>query len=307
MFKALVTGGAGFIGSNIVKALVGRGCEVTVLDDFSMGVEENLKGVDCITVKGDIRDYDTVERCARGKDFVFNEASLSSAPLCENDPVEAMRVNAMGMMNVLEASRKNRVKRVVYAATSSVYSRCKPPHKEDMHVDPATFYELTKFINEQCAGEYSERFGVETVGLRYFSIYGPNEKPKGKYANLVSQFLWDILEGKKPVIYGDGTQTRDFVFVDDCVRANLLAMEKPGISGEIINVGSGRMTSINELVKVLNEECKTSIEPSYVQNPIKNYVYAIQADTKKAREKLGFETSIDLREGVRRIITFLKK
>jgi UDP-glucose 4-epimerase len=303
--RFLVTGGAGFIGCNIARRLVKEGHEVAVLDDMSIGREGNLKGLPASKVrviKGDVRDADIVKELTKGVDGVFHEAARSSAPMFSPDPREGFEVNLNGFMNVMDAARKNDFP-VVYASTSSLYSRCKPPHMEEMAVKPGSFYEYSFYAREGAAGLFAELYGLRVAGLRYFSVYGPHEEYKGRYANNISQFMWDMMEGKKLVIYGDGTQTRDFTFVEDVVEANLLAM-KSGLKGEVINVGTGIATSFNEIVGLLNRELGTAIKPKYVPNPIKNYVKHTQADTTKAQRLLNFRAKTPLIEGIRKTIHY---
>lgn len=295
--KILVTGGAGFIGSNIVEGLIEN--EVVVLDDFSLGSVENLENVkDIVTlIKGDVRKENDIKK-AGNVDVIFHEAAASSSPMFDKDPRNGYAVNVDGFLNILEFARKNDAK-VIYASTSSIYGSLPIPHSESAKVEPPNFYAASLYARENIAKLYSDIYGLETIGLRYFSVYGPHEKAKGRFANTVSQFLWSMKKGKSPIIYGDGSQTRDFIFVKDVVKANLLAMEKAKrLSGEVFNVGSGVAKSFNDVVKILNSVLGKNIKPKYVENPIKNYVYHTLADTKKAKEKLGFEAKVTLEEGI---------
>ncbi|MDI9643828.1 MAG: NAD-dependent epimerase/dehydratase family protein [Candidatus Verstraetearchaeota archaeon] len=303
--KFLVTGGAGFIGSNIVWRLVSEGHEVSVLDDMSLGRSENLpKGVRI--VQGDVRDRILFEDASKGVDVVFYEAARSSSPMFSPDPRNGVEVNVMGFLNALEAARKFGFA-IVYASTSSLYSRCEPPHSEGMAVVPGSFYEYSFLAREGAARLYHELYGVRAVGLRYFSVYGPREEAKGKYANNISQFAWEMMEGRRPVIYGDGTQTRDFIFVEDVVEANLLAMEAANHEGgEVFNVGTGVETTFNRIVELLSDELGSEARPLYVENPIKNYVRRTLADTTKSERLLGFKARTPLREGIRRTIEYYK-
>ncbi|MFQ6088690.1 MAG: NAD-dependent epimerase/dehydratase family protein [Candidatus Methanofastidiosia archaeon] len=302
-YRVLVTGGAGFIGSNLVETLVDKNYEVRVLDNFSLGTKRNLKKVEreVEIIVGDITDIKTVNKVLRDMDYVFHQAAASSAPMYEPDPRDAVRATLNGFINVLKAAKENGVKRVIYASSSSLYGNSPIPHTEDMKIEPISFYVTSKLAVEYFAKIYSRYFGLETVGLRYFSVYGPHEKAKGKYANVLSQFLWKMRGGKRPVIYGDGTQTRDFTYVEDVVQANLLAMKRKNINGEIFNVGRGERRSFNEIVEILNEALGTSIEPVYVPNPLNSYVKHTLADISKIRTILGYEPKIDLREGIERI------
>ncbi|MBM5806043.1 MAG: SDR family NAD(P)-dependent oxidoreductase, partial [Candidatus Verstraetearchaeota archaeon] len=217
--KYLVTGGAGFIGCNIVRRLVKEGHKAVVLDDMSLGKEGNLADLptEVEVVKGDVRDMRVVKDLTKNVDGVFHEAARSSSPMFSSDPREGMEVNVQGFLNIMETARRGDFP-VVYASTSSLYSSCKPPHREDMDVKPGSFYEYSFYAREHLARLYAGLYGLRAVGLRYFSIYGPHEEYKGEYANNISQFLWGMMKGENPVIYGDGTQTRDFTFVEDVVE-----------------------------------------------------------------------------------------
>ncbi|MDD1776201.1 MAG: NAD-dependent epimerase/dehydratase family protein [Candidatus Methanomethylicus sp.] len=300
--KFLVTGGTGFIGSNIARRLIQEGNEVLVLDDMSLGNEANLPGL--VPVKGDVRDSVLVDRLTKGIDGVFHDAARSSSPMFSPDPREGIDVNLRGFLNVIDSARRNDFP-VVYASTSSLYSKLEPPHREDMDVEPGSFYEYSFHARERAASLCAELYGLRAVGLRYFSVYGPHEEYKRSYANNISQFAWEMMAGKAPVIFGDGSQTRDFTFVDDVVEANVLAI-KSGFRGEVFNVGTGVETSFTQIVDLLNESLGTSLKAKYVPNPIKNYVYRTRADTSKAKSGLGFSARISLKEGIARVVDYYK-
>lgn len=300
--RFLVTGGAGFIGSNIVRRLVSDGNEAVVLDNTSLGNIDNLRGLPEGRLKvsiGDVRDWSSLEGLAKDVDGIFFDAAKSSAPMFHPDPREGVDVNLKGFLNAVEAARRYDLP-LVYASTSSLYSRCDPPHREEMQVRAGSFYEYSFYVREQAASLYAELYGISAVGLRYFSVYGPREEHKGSYANNISQFLWEMARGRAPVIYGDGGQTRDFIYVEDVVDANLLAM-RSGLKGEVVNVGTGVATSFNEVVELLNQELGTSIRPEYVPNPIRNYVMHTRADTGKAEHLIKFRARVPLREGIKRL------
>lgn len=305
--RFLVTGGAGFIGSNIVWRLVGEGHEVEIIDDTSLGNLKNLPESGRLRItKGDVRDRALLEEAFSRAEGVFFDAARSSSPMFYPDPRDGVEVNVMGFINALEAARKRDMP-IVYASTSSLYSRCEPPHREDMQVTPGSFYEYSFLAREMAAKLYRELYGVRAVGLRYFSVYGPREEFKGKYANNISQFAWEMMRGKRPVIYGDGTQTRDFVFVGDVVEANILAMGAADrVGGEVFNVGTGIETTFNRVVEILAEELNVEVKPVYVENPIKNYVRRTLADTTKAAEKLGFRAKVNLLEGIRKTLEYYR-
>lgn len=302
--KILVTGGCGFIGSNIVEELVRRNHDVVVLDNLSLGRKESLKSVNGSVeiIEGDIRDEKIVSKAAGGCDIIFNEAAASSSPMFMKSLKDAVSVNVNGFINVLNAAKDNSA-RLIYASTSSIYGNSLPPLKEDMKTFPVNFYSTTKLMNEHFAALYSKEHGLETVGFRYMSVYGPHEESKRNFANLVTQFLWAMQKDEQPVIYGDGTQTRDFTYAKDVVHANILAMKsEKKFSGEVLNVGTGVPTSLNELVAVLNRLLKKNIMPKYVPNTVKNYIAAQETDISRIRDVLGFTPRFTLEDGIRDMI-----
>ena len=303
--KVLVTGGAGFIGSNICEALVQKGYEVIVLDNFFLGRAENLSKVkkDVELMKGDLLDEKFVAKTMKGVDFVIHQAAASSSGMFKTDLKKAVAVNVEGTINLLNAARDNNVKRFVFASTSSIYGNNRPPLREDMFVLPPNFYAATKLEKEYLAALFSQDYGLETVAFRYMSIYGPHEEGKGIFANLVSQFMWAMKKGEQPVIYGDGSQTRDLTYVKDVVQANLLAIEtKRKMLGEVFNVGSGKSHSLNELVDLLNEILDTDIKPKHVDLP-RNYIMSQVADISKIKQILGYKPRYSLEEGIRDMLS----
>ena len=288
--KILITGGAGFIGSNLAEALVREGHEVIILDNYMHGHDSNISSIrkDIRLVKGSILDFALIKKISIGCDVIFNQAAAPSSPMFMKDLRTCTLINVDGFINVLNAAKENNVKRVVYASTSSIYGNNRPPLREDMKVGPVNFYSTTKLLNEHYAMLFSAEYGIETVGLRYFSIYGPNEihkGPGGIYANLVSQFIWAIKNNKNPVIYGDGTQKRDFTYVKDVAQANMLAMEsKKKLFGEIFNVATGKTVSFNDLVSIINKVLRTDVTPKYISMPVKNYIKNQAADMTKIRK-----------------------
>ncbi len=301
----LVTGGAGFIGSNLVERLVNEGHSVRVFDNFSLGRMENLNSVKgkVEIINGDIRDFESVNKAAKGVDTIFNQAAASASPMFRDFLRESIAANVDGFVNLLNACRANDVKKLVYASTSSVYGNNKPPLREDMKLVPVNFYASTKLLNEHLALLFSVQYGLGTVGFRYMSIYGPHERSKGIYANLVSQFLWSMQKGEQPVIYGDGAQRREFTYVADVVEANVLAMNlKKKLGGEVFNVGTGKSASLNDVVALLNNALGTSIKPKYVKNTVKNYIYTQLSDITKIRKLLGYEPRYSLEKGIREIL-----
>ena len=292
--RAVVTGGAGFIGSHLVGALLKKGRDVVVVDDFHTGGTENLSSLNVEMVRGSSND---IEELIKGKvDEIYHFGMPSSSPMYRENPY-LVGDSINGAIAVFELARKNDAK-VVYASTSSVYSGVKPPHREDAEIKVTDYYAEVRVAIERIAELYKKSYGIKSAGMRFFSVYGPNEKAKGKYANIISQFLWAMEKGREPVIYGNGKQARDFTYVDDAVRACMLAMEK---GDGVFNVGTGRATSFNEVVELLNEELEKKIKPKHIRNPIRNYVDITRADTRKARKVLGFEAKVGLEEGIKLI------
>ncbi|MEW6036219.1 MAG: NAD-dependent epimerase/dehydratase family protein [Candidatus Micrarchaeota archaeon] len=297
--KILVTGALGFIGSNITGRLVADGHEVTALDNMHTGSESNIEAV-----KGRVKlvrkSSGAVSSLGERFDAIIHQGIYSSSPMYKENPHLAATV-LDEWLSILEYARKSEC-RLVYASSSSIYNGNAPPHREDMHIFPTDFYTEARFSMERLAKLYSDFYGVQSAGLRYFSVYGQNESAKGKYANLVTQFLWGMKAGQRPVILGDGSQTRDFVYVGDVVEANLLALTYEGT--DVFNVGTGRSASLNEVVEMLNSALGKSIEPEYRPNTIKNYVFHTRADTRKAKSSLGFSARVGLEEGVRKLLDY---
>lgn len=298
MAKYLVTGGAGFIGSHLVESLVGDGGEVVVLDNFHTGNEGNLgwAGGKVEIIRGDCTELLKKEIEVDG---IYHLGMFSSSPMYKKEPLLVSRV-VNDAICVLEFARKNKIK-VVFASSSSIYNGNKPPWREDMEIFVSDYYTEARYYVERIAKLYNILFGVKSVGLRFFSVYGPREEGKGNFANLVSQFLWAMKRGERPVIYGDGGQIRDFIYVEDVVRGIKLCMEKE-LDCEIFNLGTGFGTDLNRLVEILNEVLGTSIKAEYVNNPISNYVAATVSDCSKAKRVLGFSAKYSLIEGIRKMI-----
>ncbi len=304
MEKALVTGGAGFIGSNLAEMLVERDVEVKILDSMYLGTPENLEGLDVEIIEGSVMDDGKVKEAVEGCDTVFHNAARSSAPMHKENPAEGARINIEGFVNVVEEAMDQDVEKVVYASTSSMYGSVEPPHREDMGEKPTNRYSASKMARELYADVYAQK-GLDITGIRYFSVYGPREKAKGRFANIISQFLWKMLDDESPKVFGDGEQTRDFTFVKDIARANILAAEK-GESGQYYNIGTGKETSFNTVVDKLNEELGKDIEPENVENPIKNYVRRTRADISRAKEDLGYEPEYSFEEGLKETVEYYR-
>lgn len=299
----LVTGGAGFIGSHLVDELLERGASVRVLDNFFSGHRENLaQCIDRINlIEGDIRNLDTCKKAVDGVAYVFHQAALGSVPRSMDDPAMSIEVNVGGTANIFAASRDAKVRRVVYASSSAVYGdSTRLPKKEGEEGKPLSPYALSKWMNEELADTFARCFGLETVGLRYFNVYGPRQDPNGPYAAVVPRFFDACLRGVAPTIYGDGTQSRDFTFVADVVRANLLAASAPASScGRGYNVGAGGTTSVNDLANTIIDVTGAKLRPNY-EPPRAGDVPFSQADVSDAKRNLGFEARIVLSDGLGR-------
>ncbi len=301
--KCLVTGGAGFIGSHITEELVWAGHQVTVLDNLFTGNRQNLSAVASAIelVEDTVENAAAVKRAMQGVDCVFHQAAISSSYLIRtpDERRRALAVNVGGFLNVLEAARQSGVRRVIYASSSSLYDCRRLPFKETDQPSPLNFYAVTKLMTEDLAGLYLREFGLDCVGMRYMSVYGPHEVFKGVYANLVSQFLWGMQKGEPLVVYGDGSQTRDFIFVKDVVDANMLAMQHAGNHlGGVFNVGTNKETSLNSLIQVLSQVLGVKANIKYVANPVSNYMQCHCGDNTKIKNALGFSPKYDLRRGI---------
>ncbi|RLI13413.1 nucleoside-diphosphate sugar epimerase [Candidatus Bathyarchaeota archaeon] len=290
--KIIVTGGCGFIGSNLVERLVKDGCSVVIFDNLHTGRLENLKG---LNVEFFNEPYSKISNLVPNADVVFHLGIPSSSPMYKENPrLVGEAIN--DAIEIFKYAKKTECK-VVYASSSSIYNGNKIPYREDMPVYVTDFYTECRYAIERLAKLYNILYGVKSVGLRFFSIYGPRETYKGRYANIVSQFLWAMQKDESPIIFGDGTQTRDFTHVYDVVDALTLAWKKD-FECEIFNVGTGVAHSFNEVVELINKILEKKIKPIYKPNPIKNYVYHTLADTTKAEKMLGFKAKISLEEGL---------
>lgn len=310
MERVLVTGGAGFIGSNLVEELVERGNEVVVLDDLYLGDESNLSEVEdeIEFVKGSVLDEDDVEKALQGVDTVFHLAARSSSPMHKENPAEGARVNIEGFIRTVEAAKNEEVEKIVYASTSSMYGSVKPPHHEGQNPKPANLYTASKMSREKYAEAYSYTNQIETTGMRFFSVFGPHEKAKGKYANVITQFLWKMMDDEQPVIWGDGQQERDFIYVEDVVDAIIKASKrKDKLDGEVINVGRGEPATFNHVVESLSEQLGKDIEAEHVENPRDKYVREHNADNSKAKELLGWEPEHSFEEGLEKTLRYYKR
>lgn len=306
MSISLVTGGAGFIGSHLVEALVRKGRSVRVLDNFSTGFESNLAAVrrHVEVIDGDITDAATVRTAMKGVDWVFHQAALASVPRSVADPVATHRACVDGTLNVLVAARDARVRRVIYAASSSAYGNSQRlPKEESDPTHPLSPYAVSKLAGEHYCEAFSNVYELETVRLRYFNIFGPRQSPDSPYAAVIPLFMRDMLEGKSPVVHGDGAQSRDFTYVDDAVAVNLLAAEAPGVSGRVYNVACGRRTSLLEIIGMINVLLGTNIKPAHTK-PRPGDVKHSLADISRAHEDLGYSPRVSMDQGLRRCLDY---
>lgn len=300
--RYVVTGGAGFIGSNTVDELVRRGLSVVVLDDLSSGKEENLAEVrNKITlIKGSITDIEVVRKAMHEAEYVLHLAARTSVPRSLKDPLETNKVNIDGTLNVLIAARDAKVKRVVFAASSSAYGETPVlPKAESMQPVPISPYGVTKYVGELYAQTFGRCYGLENVSLRYFNIFGPRQDPGSPYSGVLARFCAAFLEDTQPVIFGDGQQTRDFTYVENAVQANLQACEAPNVSGKVFNVGSGSRFSLNQTVALLNKLSGKHLEAKY-EPPREGDIRDSQADISQAGEHLGYDPQVGFEEGLRR-------
>jgi UDP-glucose 4-epimerase len=309
MTVSLVTGGAGFIGSHLVEALLARGNTVRVLDNFSTGDVANLERVrDRVEmVYGDITDLETVQSAVKGVEVVFHQAALASVPRSIADPLATHRACVTGTLNVLVAARAADVRRVVYAASSSAYGGSrKLPKDEDDPTLPLSPYAVAKLAGEQYCAVFADVYGLETVRLRYFNVFGPRQSPDSPYAAVIPKFLEAMSAGRRPIIHGDGEQSRDFTFVSDVVQANLLAAEAPGVSGNVYNVACGRRTSLLQLVELLNRLLDSAIEPEHTEARPGDVRHSL-ASIERAREDLGYEPTTDMMTGLRHCLEWWRQ
>jgi len=314
MRKYLVTGGAGFIGSHIVERLLRDGCEVKTIDDFSTGKEDNIEaalrgagnGGRLEVIRGDIREESILRKALEGVTYVFHEAALCSVQRSVVDPIPTNSVNVSGTLLLLQIAREVGVKRFIYASSSSVYGNgaCLP-NREDMRPNPCSPYALTKLTGEEYCRVFSSVYGLETISLRYFNVFGPRQDPDSQYAAVIPIFISHLLSDRTPVVFGDGEQSRDFTFVEDVVEANLLACHKDGISGGSFNVARGNRKTLNELIETLGRISGVKVEPRY-EEPRPAEVRHSEAHTEKAERELSFRARVDFEEGLQKTFRWFK-
>jgi len=302
--KYLVTGGAGFIGSNIAHELVKRGEEVRILDNFSTGRKINLVDIESSIElhDGDIRDFWTVREAVEGIDYILHQAALPSVPRSVKNPLTSNSVNIDGTLNLLEAAKQEGVKRFVMASSSSVYGDTPElPKREDMPIDPLSPYAVTKLTGEKYCKIFYELYGLETVALRYFNIFGPRQDPNSQYSAVIPKFINAFLAGKRPVIFGDGEQSRDFTFVANAVEANILATTSEKAIAKYYNIACGGQYTLNALIKMLQEIMGVDIEPVY-DPPRRGDILHSFADIRRAGQDLDFHPKIDFAAGLRKTV-----
>src|SRR3979490_801300 len=300
--RFVITGGAGFIGSNTVDELVRRGDSVVVLDDLSAGKEDNLAEVrNKITfIKGSITDMETLQKAMHQAEYVIHLAARTSVPRSVKDPIETNRINIDGTLNALAAARDNKVKRVVFAASSSAYGETPTlPKIETMQPQPISPYGVTKYVGELYGQAFGRCYGLENVALRYFNIFGPRQDPSSPYSGVLAKFCSAFLEDAQPVVFGDGEQTRDFTYVENAVQANLLACEAPSVSGKVFNIGVGGRVSLNEVLRVLGKISGNRLEAKY-EPPRDGDIRDSQADISQAKECLDYDPQVSFEEGLAR-------
>ena len=302
----LVTGGAGFIGSHIAHRLLREGATVRVVDNLSTGKKERLRDVErCIEfIEGDITDRRVCDRAVQGVEYVLHQAAVPSVYRSIQDPVETNRANVIGTLNLLESCRQHGVRRFVYAASSSAYGDTEVlPKKEDMTPNPLSPYALQKFVGERYCKLYDDLYGLETVSLRYFNVFGPSQDPWSEYSAVIPKFATRLQGGQSLVVYGDGEQSRDFTYVDNVVEANILAIKARRTDGAVINIGCGESLTLNRLIRFLEEILRVQAVVDH-EPPRRGDVRHSLADISLARDVLGYQPKVTVFEGLRQTVEF---
>ena len=311
MSTYLITGAAGFIGSALTRAVLARGEQVRGIDNFSTGKRENIDEVfDRIDFReADLLDLGAVHSACRGVDYVLHHAAIPSVPRSVADPLESNRTSVDATMNLLVAARDAKVKRVVYAASSAAYGDTPTlPKSEDMQPSPISPYAVAKLAGEHYMASFWRCYGLETVSLRYFNIFGPRQDPDSPYSGVLAKFILRMLQGERPTIFGDGTQSRDFTYVDNVVEANLLAIKAPAeaVAGQVFNVATGRASDLNEAVRVLKKLIGYAGEVKYGPERAGDVKHSL-ADLTRAKEHLGYTPHVDFEEGLHRTIAWYRQ
>ena len=310
MSKILVTGGAGFIGSNLTETLLKKDHFVRVLDNFSTGKRENLIFDQAYSsleiIEGDIRDLPTCHQAVKGMDYVFHQAALPSVQRSIEDPAASQAINVGGTLNILLAAREERVKRLIYASSSSIYGDTPTlPKHEEMDSRPLSPYALQKYIGEQYGRLFSRLYGLDTLSLRYFNIFGPRQDPNSLYSAVIPRFIDALLRGRPPIIFGDGEQSRDFTYIENVVQANLLALSAEPLHGEAMNIACGKRTSLNQLLDVLKGILGVTLSPIY-QEPRAGDVKHSLANINRAKEILNYEPTVGIEVGLEKTVEYFK-
>ena len=308
MTRALVTGGGGFIGSHLTEALLEKGLAVRILDDFSTGKRENLTFGNHVPsldiVEGDIRDLTLCQKTMEGVDYVFHQAALPSVQRSVEDPLGSNAVNVGGTLNILLAARDAKVKRVMYASSSSIYGDTPTlPKKEDMSPTPLSPYALQKYTGEQYCRLFSQLYGLETASLRYFNIFGPRQDPNSVYSAVIPRFIDALLHRRSPIVYGDGEQSRDFTYIDNVVQANMLAMSAQRLQGEIVNIACGQRVSLNQLLGLLKQFIPSERTTVYEEARPGDVRHSL-ADISKAKDCLRYEPIAGIETGLKKTVEF---
>ncbi len=309
MANCLVTGGAGFIGSHLAQRLVDRGDKVRVLDDFSSGKRANLEPIASRVelIEGDLRRPDDCRRACDGIEIVFHEGAVPSVPRSVADPVTSHQVNVDGTFNLLLAARDARCRRVVFAASSSAYGESPElPKRESARPDPLSPYALQKLAGEYYCRVFAECYGLETLSLRYFNVFGPRQDPTSQYSAAIPAFVTAVLRNEPPTVYGDGEQTRDFTYIDNVVHANLLAAAVPHTRGEAVNVACGERVSVNRIIRQINDLLGRNVAPHYVDARPGDVKHSL-ADITLAKMIIGYEPVVTFEEGLRRAIDWYRE
>jgi len=309
--KYLVTGGAGFIGSNIVKELLNQGQSVRVLDNFATGKRENilplLKNPNLTLIEGDLRSFHIVRAAVKGVDYILHQGALPSVPRSINDPITTNDVNVLGTLNILEAAKEFGVKRVVCASSSSIYGNSETlPKVEAMPVNPMSPYALTKYAQERYCQVFYSLYGLETVSLRYFNVFGPNQDPTSQYSAVIPKFIKLIQHDWEPVIYGDGYQSRDFTFVENNVWANIQACTAEKAAGEVINIACGERYTLLDLVQMINSILGKDIQPRFEPERPGDVKHSL-AGIQKAEDLLGYNVRVDFKTGLEQTIEYFSR
>jgi len=301
----LITGGAGFIGSHLVSKFLTMGYQVSIIDNFLTGKRENIEddiGNLQALFESDIRDYESCRVATSGVDAVLHHAALASVPKSVEDPFLTNDINLTGTLNMLQASRENGVGKFIFASSAAIYGNNPDnPKREDMIPEPMSPYAVQKLAGEYYCSQYAALFGMDIISFRYFNVYGPNQDPDSQYAAAVPIFSRAINSGKPPTVFGDGEQTRDFVFVDDVAAANAMALEADALKGNVVNIAAGTTVTVNELLRIMNMIIGSDIETDFT-DPRPGDIRHSQADITRAQKLLGYRPSIGLEDGLTRVM-----